>query len=80
MDGRWLLVVGRWSLVDGRWLLVDGPWSMVMVMVMVINVCSHSMSTLCVKILKWQLLTDLLTKVRYRAARAAKKTLLFLRF
>ena len=28
--------------------------------------------TLCVKILKWQSLSQSLTKVRYRAARAAK--------
>ena len=64
-----LLVVGRWSLVDGQWSMV-----IVMVMVMVRNVGSHSLSTLCVKILKWQSVTDSLTKVRYRAARAAKNS------
>ena len=68
--GRWSLVVGRWSLVIGcwsvgRWLLVVGRWSLVvgrwsMVMVMVRNVWSHSLS---------------LTKVRYRAARAAKNNI-----
>ena len=66
---------GRWSV--GRWSLVDGQWSMVMVMVMVRNVWSHSLSTLCVKILKWQSVTDSLTKVRYRAARAAKNRISF---
>ena len=69
--GCWSLVVGRWSMVVGRWSLVVGRWSMVMVMVR--NVWSHSLSTLCVKILKWRSVTDSLTKVRYRAARAAKK-------
>ena len=76
MDCRWLLVVGcwsvgRWLLVGGRWLLVVGRSSMVMVTVRI--VWSHSLSTLCVKILKWRSVTDSLTKVRYRAARAAKK-------
>ena len=35
-----------------------------------------SMVTLCVKIQKWQSVTQSLTKVSYRAARAAKKLLL----
>ena len=60
--GRWSLVVSNWllvcwSLVVGRWSLVVGRWSMVMVMVR--NVWSHSLSTLCVKILKWRSVTHL---------------------
>ena len=64
MDGRWS--VGRWSLVIGRWSMVDGH--------------GHGHGQKCLESLSVHSLcqnskvavSHPLTKVRYRAARAAK--------
>ena len=82
--GRWWLVVDGLSLVAGRWLLVCwslvvGRWSMVVGCWSIVNGHGHGQN--CLESLSVHSLcqnskvavSDSLTKVRYRAARAAKK-------
>ena len=71
MDGRWS--VGRWSLVIGRWSMVDG------------HSHGHGHGQKCLESLSVHSLcqnskvavSESLTKVRYRAARAAKNTKIY---
>ena len=68
MDGRWS--VGRWSLIIGRWSMVNG------------HSHGHGHGQKCLESLSVHSLcqnskvavSHPLTKVRYRAARAAKNT------